>query len=544
MRHRLAGALTAIAFIALIAGSLAIVILTANRASFLSPPTHNNFFPSWMAGPLGGLWPGMTNKGLHYKNVFSYSMFGMFFAYLVALRFAPRVHIRWTIAAVVLVHVVFLLSPPTSLTDVFNYLNYARMEVVHHLNPYTTIPMVEPHLDPTFDISNWHQLLSPYGPLFTVFTFALALLSVPVAFWTLKVLLMLVSLGVIYLVWRCARLLGRDPTLAVVLVALNPVVLVWGLGGDHNDFFTLLFIMICVYLLLRDRDPRDAVAGVFARARRLLTIRRASVPLGSDQATLGAKPGLKQPTATLLRLWPQQSECAQATGAPLAAANGNGATHAIPYKRFGRGAHLSWRALGAGVAIAAAVAIKASSGVLLPVVVLGARRRVGVLLGVVLAGAALAVMTLVAFGPHLPDLTTQDTVVTNMSLPNLLGLAIGVGGETSGVRLGADALLVCIALACAIWAWRSRIVIGPAAVATIGLLVTLGWVLPWYVLWLLPLAALTRWRSIRAFALIYSAYLIFAWFPLQSNFFKLIGFSPNSSTLAQVHSNQSNFLLH
>jgi len=56
------------------------------------------------------------------------------------------------------------------------------------------------------------------------------------------------------LVWRCARLVGRDPVAAVALVGLNPIVLVWGLGGDHNDSLTLLVIMVGFYLLLRSRD--------------------------------------------------------------------------------------------------------------------------------------------------------------------------------------------------------------------------------------------------------------------------------------------------
>ena len=76
------------------------------------------------------------------------------------------------------VHAIFLLAPPLALTDVFNYINYGRMEVVHHLNPYTTIPIFEPHSDPSYALSNWHQLLSPYGPLFTLMTFAVVPLGV------------------------------------------------------------------------------------------------------------------------------------------------------------------------------------------------------------------------------------------------------------------------------------------------------------------------------------------------------------------------------
>ena len=125
------------------------------------------------------------------------------------------------------------------------------MEVVHHLNPYTTIPILEPHNDPSYYLSNWHQLLSPYGPLFTLMTFALVPLGVAASFWAIKAILAAVSLGTIFLVWKCARLLGRDPIAAIVLVGLNPIVLVWGLGGDHNDFLMVFCIMLGFYLLLR-----------------------------------------------------------------------------------------------------------------------------------------------------------------------------------------------------------------------------------------------------------------------------------------------------
>ena len=48
---------------------------------------------------------------------------------------------------------------------------------------------------------------------------------------------------------------------------------------------------------------------------------------------------------------------------------------------------------------------------------------------------------------------------------------------------------------------------------TVALLLTLGWVLPWYVLWLLPLAALSGSRRLRTTALVLGVYLIIAWAP-------------------------------
>ena len=72
------------------------------------------------------------------------------------------------------------------------------------------------------------------------------------------------SLATILLVWKCARLLGRDPVQAIVLVGLNPIVLLWGLGGVHNDFLTVFFIVLCLYLLLRGGTD-GVVAGAPAR---------------------------------------------------------------------------------------------------------------------------------------------------------------------------------------------------------------------------------------------------------------------------------------
>src|SRR5438093_919624 len=80
--------------------------------------------------------------------------------------------------------------PPTmALTVVFHYIDYGRMEVVHPLNPYTTIPILEPHNVPSYSVSNWHQLLSPYGPLFTLLSFAVVPLGVAASFWALKVII-------------------------------------------------------------------------------------------------------------------------------------------------------------------------------------------------------------------------------------------------------------------------------------------------------------------------------------------------------------------
>ena len=159
-----------------------------------------------------------------------------------------------TIAIVVVaLHVILLLSPPMQLTDMFNYLGYARLGALHHLNPYTHVIKQE-LFDPVYRFTSWHNLRSPYGPLFTALTYPLAFVSLPIAYWTLKVATVALSLGFVALVWQCARQLGRDPRFAVAFVAFNPIFLLYAVAGFHNDFFMLAPMLGAIALLLARRD--------------------------------------------------------------------------------------------------------------------------------------------------------------------------------------------------------------------------------------------------------------------------------------------------
>jgi hypothetical protein len=506
-RGVLAGALSLATIVTL---SLLLVLVAASRPSGLTPTTHTGYFPRWMAGPLGGLLTGFTNNGTTLRWLFSLSIAVMYCAYVLVLRRTRVLPARWVIGAILAVQAIFLLSPPLALTDLFNYINYGRMEVLYNLNPYTTIPILEPHSDPTFLLSNWHELLSPYGPLFTLITFAVVPLGVAGSFWALKGILALVSLATILLVWKCARMLGRDPVAAIALAGLNPVVLVWGLGGDHNDFLMVFCIVFGFYLMLRARE-RSGVAAELARLA---------------AGKLPAKTPRRLPARALALVLP-----------------------------------LSLLDMGAGAAFVTAVAIKASAAVLVPVALAGVarvpRRLVQMALGMLVWGTVLAFASLLAFGLHLPDLSTQSQLVTSLSIPNLLGLLLGLGGESSGLRAVMDATLIGAVGACC-WALWSRTraarrgaadergqpgvaqdgvarAITAAGWASMALLLTLSWVLPWYVVWVLPLAALSGSRRLRIAALAFGVYLILVWAPASQSVWNAIGFHPEKTQLGRVH---------
>jgi hypothetical protein len=163
------------------------------------------------------------------------------------------------------------------------------------------------------------------------------------------------------------------------------------------------------------------------------------------------------------------------------------------------------------------------------------RRLLQVAIGMVMAGVLAASASLIAFGLHIPDLSTQSRLVTNVSVPNLIGLAIGDGGETASLHTVLNAVLLISVFLCCVQAWRRRDSVTAAGWASVALLVTLSWVLPWYVLWVLPLAALSSSRRLRRATLVLGVYFIIAWAPASGQLWNAIGFHPEKTSLGRLH---------
>ena len=383
----------------------AVVLAAAERPSVLTS-AHKGAFTAWFAGPLRGLLPGLTRSQSMLERGLHGALLAMLGAWLLVLLGGHTVRGGVIVGAVAALNAIFLLCPPLALTDLFNYLGYARLDVVHHLNPYVQLPVAQ-RSDPVYAYSNWHHLRSPYGPLFTLILLPTAKLPLAVAYWTYKVIATLASLGLLAAVWACARRLGRPPVAAVAFVGLNPIVLVYALGGKHNDVLMMACVMLGGLLILAGREARG------------------------------------------------------------------------------------------GVALAAAVAIKASAGLIAPVLALGARRPGRAVAGAAAGAVLFGALTLLAFGPHLPNVADQDRLVNLWSVPNLLGFAAGHGGADAAVRRIATVAGLAGGAVCALVAWRTRHWETAAGWAALIALASLSWLSAWYVLWVLPFAALSTSRTLR-----------------------------------------------
>ena len=159
------------------------------------------------------------------------------------------------------------------------------------------------------------------------------------------------------------------------------------------------------------------------------------------------------------------------------------------------------------------MAIKLSAGLALPFLLIGARRRVPTAAGLLAGLAAAAALVSAHYGGHFPNDAQQSQLTMGLSPANLLGLAIGHGGLDAGLRRILEVVLITGTAALAWWTWWTRDWAAGAAWAAVLLLVTLGWVMPWYVLWILPFAALTRRGGPRAAAIALTVFLLAIWVP-------------------------------
>jgi len=225
-------------------------------AKHYGPTLHiHHGLPGEIRGPLH--WLGLSLSG----DAFAALFIVLALCYLGVLVFADSVSFRVGVGAIVGMHLVFLIAPPLLSSDIFNYVGYARLDAVHHLNPYVH-PLAAAPTDPSYIYVGWPLNTTAYGPLFTLGSLPLGWVSFSTGIWILKVSAALASLACVALVWRCATRLGRPAMPATLFFGLNPVLLAYAVGGAHNDLLMLVAALGGIYMLLGARESGMAALVV------------------------------------------------------------------------------------------------------------------------------------------------------------------------------------------------------------------------------------------------------------------------------------------
>ncbi len=390
-----------------LAGALAVVLLAATLEIVLDGAVgHSALIPK---SPQIASWLSGVGERLGFR-VFLMALLAYAGAYSAMLLLARRVSARFAIALTIALQLIVFLGPILISTDVFSYIAYARMGVAHGINPYLHGPQSIVS-DPVYHYvgKDWKAVATAYGPLYTLISYPLGLFGVIGALWGMKLMALLAGAGTLVLTWRCARLRELDPRLALIAVGVNPLWVIYGLGGAHNDLVMTLLMMAAVSL-------------TFAR-------------------------------------------------------------------------HEAY----AGAAVIAAALVKATGIVLLPFMLLS-RRRAAPLLGAVLAGLACALAAYLAFGVHGIDviaaLNRDAAFVSTDSFPTEIAHLLGKPGVFPIDHDLLKGALVLIVLHLMWRTWRGYDWVAASGWTLLAIAVTSTWLLAWYTLWSLPLAAVSRDRRL------------------------------------------------
>jgi len=392
-----------------------LVCLSATQSELLLP-TSLRPLPATLAGPFAG-------AGLK-LGIFALiaAFVAMFVSYAVAARSAEKLSPRLVLVAILALHAIALLAPPLFSSDVFSYAAYGRMGALYNSNPYLHGPTAIP-LEGLRSLigAQWLATPSAYGPLFTALSYLLVPLDLAANVMAYKLVAAASSLILILLVWRAASLRGLSPVRAAVLVGLNPVIVLYGVGGGHNDLMMLAILAAGLYVLIQQRERRGGALIVTATAVKL--------------------------TAGLLLPFALASRC-----------RGEGAART----RLAVGA-----ALGALAVAALAFAFFGTAPLQLPSILEGIQSK---------------------GGPQ--------------SIVGFLFAAVGVEPVPRALSVGLTLLFLGIVawLVRKVWLGEMDWIVG-AGWATAALLVTTGFLVPWYVAWLIPLAALSNDRKLLAAAI-------------------------------------------
>ncbi|MBV9195670.1 MAG: DUF2029 domain-containing protein [Solirubrobacterales bacterium] len=392
----------------------ALLALSAARTALLLPESARPV-PSSMAGAFGhggidlGLGGLIAALGL------------MFVSYAAMVSRGHRLTARPVLIGIACLNLLVLLAPPMLSTDIFSYVAYGRMGTLYAANPYLHGPSAIA-LDPLYPFigAQWVNTPTSYGPLFTVLSYLFAHLSIASNVIAYKTIAAVSSLVVVLVAWSAARLRGLNPVKAVAIIGLNPVIVVYGVGGGHNDLLMLAIVITGMYALLMQRQRVSGGLIIAATAVKL--------------------------TAALML--------------PFAVAHTAGRRS----DRHGRRMVLAGAALSAGV---------------------------------------VAALTFSVFGTgplHL--MATLQTVQSQGGLHSIPGLIMTLLGHPQ-LMSGVGPILDVVLVVALVWlirrVWTQRLDwISGAGWATVALLVTAGFLVPWYVAWLVPLAALSRDRRLLA----------------------------------------------
>ncbi len=189
----------------------------------------------------------------------------IFLLYLLALHYLPRlVTFRYIFISTLILGAICVFIPVVTSGDVFSYIAYARLGVIYHLNPLSTLPA---HIstDAVYKDLYWTNQPSIYGPTWLVITFFLQWLTLISGFpgvWPMVLALRLLGLAMhLGSTWLVCLISGslqsqsgfiapEKRVRATLAFAWNPLLLFEACVNAHVDVTLLFFTLLALWFLV------------------------------------------------------------------------------------------------------------------------------------------------------------------------------------------------------------------------------------------------------------------------------------------------------
>ena len=200
----------------------------------------------------------------------------VFVVYLLALRRLPgQITWRYLVISTVILGILYMLIPVVTSPDLYSYIAYARIGVIYHMNPLTTLPtairgdIIYPHV-------YWVDQPSAYGPTWAIITYSLQWLislfagsasTLPMVI-ALRALGLSMHLASTLLIWSISgHLQRRYGTIsnttrlrATLAFAWNPLLLFEACVNAHVDTTLLPLILLAIWFLTRDAGHTEKLS--------------------------------------------------------------------------------------------------------------------------------------------------------------------------------------------------------------------------------------------------------------------------------------------
>jgi hypothetical protein len=148
--------------------------------------------------------------------------------------------------------------PPLVSKDVFSNIFYGKIAARYHDNPYLITPQRFSGDQLMAYVSlNWKNTAIVYGPLHTYLSILLNLAagqSITANIFVFKGAMAAFHILNIILVWLILGILApRRRRFGTMIYAWNPIALVIGVGGGHNDLMMMTLVLLALYWLVKGK---------------------------------------------------------------------------------------------------------------------------------------------------------------------------------------------------------------------------------------------------------------------------------------------------